>query len=62
MVLRRVASLVGLAFATAGASSVVLAASQTGGGGGLALELLGLLAAAGALALVTWLAWQARIR
>jgi hypothetical protein len=61
-VLRRLASLVGLALGAVAAGATLLALSEGGAERGFALQLLGLLAAAGTVALVTWLAWRARLR
>jgi hypothetical protein len=60
IVLARAGSLIGLAFAAAGVAVLVLAVSDVGAGGGVALEFVGVAAAAGALGLVAWLAWQTR--
>jgi hypothetical protein len=62
VVLRRLAALLALAMGTAGAGVVVLAVSGGDVGGGLALQLLGLFAAAATLALLTGLAWRSRAR
>jgi hypothetical protein len=60
VVLARVGALLGLALGTAAAGAVLLAASTGSGEGGLALDLVGLVAATAALGLVTWLAWRSR--
>jgi hypothetical protein len=60
VVLARVGALVVLAFGTAAAGAVLLAASTGSGEGGLGLDLVGLAAATAALGLVTWLAWRSR--
>jgi hypothetical protein len=61
-VLRRLGSLLGLGVGTAAAAAAVLAVSEAGAGSGVLLELVGVLAASGAVALVAWLAWQERVR
>jgi hypothetical protein len=61
-VLRRLASLLGLALGTVAVGATLLALSEGGAERGIALQLLGLLAAAGTVALVTSLAWRARLR
>lgn len=61
-VVRRLASLVGLALGTVVVGATLLALSEGGAERGFVLQLLGLMAAAGAVALLTWLAWRTRIR
>jgi hypothetical protein len=61
-VVGRLASLVGLAFGTALVGAALLALSEGGEERGFGLQLVGLLAAAATLALVTWLAWRSRLR
>lgn len=60
-VARRLASLLGLALGTAAVGAFVLALSEGGEERSFAFQLVGLLAAAGTLALLTWLAWRARL-
>ena len=62
LVLRRLAALLLVAFGTAAVGAALLAVSEGGAGSGLTLQLLGLLAAAGTLGLVTLLAWRSRSR
>lgn len=62
IVLARAGSLLGLSLAAGGSAVLVLAVSDVGGGGGVALEVVGIAAAAGALALVAWLAWRTSSR
>ena len=62
IVLVRIGSLFGIALTGGGAAALVLGVSDAGAGEGIALEVVGLVAAAGALALVAWLAWQTRSR
>jgi hypothetical protein len=62
IVARRIGALLALGVGAAGVGAVVLAASEGGVGSGLALQLLGLVAAAATLGLVAWLAWRARPR
>jgi hypothetical protein len=61
-VLRRLASLAGVALAAAAVGAALLAVSEGGAERGFQLQLLGLAAAAATIALVTWLAWRARLR
>jgi hypothetical protein len=61
-VARRLASLLGLALGAAAVGAFVLALSEGGEERSFAFQLVGLLAAAGTLALLTWLAWRARLR
>jgi hypothetical protein len=59
-VARRLGSLVALAAGTVVVGGLLLAFSEGGAERGFALQLLGILAAAGTLALVVWLAWRTR--
>jgi hypothetical protein len=58
---RRLAALVGLAAGAAAVGAVLLGVSEGGAERGFALQLVGLLAAAGALTLMAWLGWRARL-
>ena len=62
VVVRRVGALLALVVGAATVGAVVLTASEGGVDSGAALPLVGLLAAAGTLGLVVWLAWHARPR
>lgn len=62
VVVRRLLALTALALGTAGVGAALLTASEGGVGSGLALQLLGIAAAAAILGLVTWLAWRMRPR
>ena len=55
---RRLAVVATVAAAGAAAAVVVLSATAVRAGGGLRLEALGVAAAAGAVAVVAWLAWR----
>jgi hypothetical protein len=59
-VARRLASLLGLAAGTAAVGGLLLGLSEGGAERGFFFQLLGILGAAGTLALVVWLAWRAR--
>jgi hypothetical protein len=59
-VARRLLSLLALATGTVVVGGLLLAFSEGGAERGFALQLFGILAAAGTLALVVWLAWRAR--
>jgi hypothetical protein len=59
-VVSRVPVLVAQALGAAAAGAAVLAVSVGGGDGGLAIQAVGLAAAAAAVGLVTWLAWTSR--
>jgi hypothetical protein len=61
-VMRRLASLLGLVLGTVAVAATLLALSEGGAERGFVLQLLGLVAAAGAVALLTLLAWRARAR
>jgi hypothetical protein len=61
-VLLRLGSLLGLSLGTIAVGAVLLGLSEGGAERGFALQLIGLLAAGGTVALVTWLAWRARLR
>jgi hypothetical protein len=61
-VARRLAALVGLAVGAAGVGALLLGISEGGDGVGFALQVVGLGAAAGVLALLTWLGWRSRLR
>ena len=56
----RLAVILAQAFGAAAAGAVVLAVAEGGGEGGLVIQALGLVAAATAVGLVTWLAWRSR--
>jgi hypothetical protein len=59
-VISRLAGLLAQALGAGAAAAAVLAISAGGGDGGLAIQALGLIAAATAVGLVTWLAWRSR--
>jgi hypothetical protein len=61
-VARRLAALVALALGAAGVGALLLGISEGGDGVGFALQVVGLGAAAGVLALLTWLGWRSRLR
>jgi hypothetical protein len=61
-VVGRLAVLLGLALGTAGVGALLLGFSEGGNERGLTVHLVGLAAAAGVLALMTWLAWRSRLR
>jgi hypothetical protein len=62
VVLPRVAGLLAKGVGAACAGAAVLAASEGGGGGGLALQLVGVAAAAATVGVVARLAWKSRSR
>jgi hypothetical protein len=59
-VVRRLAALLLLGLGTAAVGATILAVSEGGAGSGLMLQLLGLLAAAGTVGLLAWLALRSR--
>jgi hypothetical protein len=62
VLLGRLAALATLAFGAAATGAAVLVASEGGAGSGLELKILGIVAAAMTLGLLTTIAWRARSR
>jgi hypothetical protein len=60
-VARRLAPLAGLALGAAAVGALLLGFSEGGEERGFGLQLVGLTAAVGVLALLTWLAWRSRL-
>jgi hypothetical protein len=60
-VARRLASLAGLALGAAAVGALLLGLSEGADERGFGVQLVGLTAAAGVLALLTWLAWRSRL-